>query len=121
MSYLQLRGILYVVFRAESPHPPLATAIVDTVKPTGFRVRCLRAGVNPWCQEKTAEMSGLWELIVFVVLVAIVSGGGTLLVMSVVNKPTKPRSASTASEATLPIAADETADLHDTPGERRAA
>jgi hypothetical protein len=66
-------------------------------------------------------MSAWWELIVFVVLVAIVSGGGTLLVTSVVNKPSKARNASIQSEATSQIAGDRTAHRDDTPSKRRAA
>ena len=64
-------------------------------------------------------MTGWWELIVFIVLVAIVSSGGTLLVMSVVNKPSKLKSAPIQSEATSPSAV--TAHTDESPAERRAA
>jgi hypothetical protein len=83
-----------------------------------------RLEISVWCGAHGAgrrNMSAWWELIVFVVLVAIVSGGGTLLVTSVVNKPSRARDASIQSEATSQIAGGRTADLDDTPSKRRAA
>jgi hypothetical protein len=65
-------------------------------------------------------MSGWWELIVFVVLVAVVSGGGTLLVMSVINTKPKVRDES-IHEATHRRDFDAPIDEADSPADRRAA
>jgi hypothetical protein len=65
-------------------------------------------------------MSERWELIVFVVLVAVVSCGGTLLLTSVVNTPLKLRDAP-FDEATQPRDSDTPIDEADSPAERRAA